>query len=83
MRNQIHYGNAIALNSALPADGTPLTVQLSPFGEFALHDGGKMNGAVQHCCHKVAFAAHLQHKRKSDLGSGGSLEQSSVATRTP
>ena len=49
MKNQIFYGNAIALNWALPEDGSPITVQLSPFGEFVLHDGGKMNGTVQHC----------------------------------
>ena len=56
MKNQIHYGNAIALNYAVPADGAPLTVQLSPFGEFVLHDGGKMNGCVQHCT-REAFEA--------------------------
>ena len=54
MKNQIFYGNAIALNYSLPADGSPLTVQLSPFGEFVLHDGGKMNGTVQHCT-RAAF----------------------------
>lgn len=52
----IHYGNAIALNFSVPADGSPLTVQLSPFGEFVLHDGGKMNGCVQHCS-REAFEA--------------------------
>lgn len=56
MKNQIFYGNPIALNYAIPADGAPLTVQLSPFGEFALHDGGKMNGTVQHCT-REAFEA--------------------------
>ena len=56
MKNQIHYGNPIALNYSVPADGAPLTVQLSPFGEFVLHDGGKMNGKVQHCT-REAFEA--------------------------
>ena len=56
MQNQIHYGNAIALNYSVPADGASLTVQLSPFGEFVLHDGGKMNGCVQHCT-REAFEA--------------------------
>ena len=42
------YGNAITRNYSAPSDGSPLTVQLSPFGEFTLHDGGKMNGTVQH-----------------------------------
>ena len=56
MKNQIHYGTPIALNYAVPADGAPLTVQLSPFGEFVLHDGGKMNGCVQHCT-REAFEA--------------------------
>ena len=50
MKNTIFYGNAVALNCNLTnlAAGTTLAVQLSPFGEFALHDGGKMNGTVQH-----------------------------------
>ncbi|MGN0833048.1 MAG: phage protease [Kiritimatiellia bacterium] len=56
MKNQIHYGTPIALNYSVPADGVPLTVQLSPFGEFPLHDGGKMNGCVQHCT-REAFEA--------------------------
>lgn len=56
MKNQIHYGTPIALNYSVPADGAPLTVQLSPFGEFVLHDGGKMNGCVQHCT-REAFEA--------------------------
>ncbi len=44
MKNQIFYGNAIALNYSAAADGATIPVQLSPFGEFTLHDGGKMNG---------------------------------------
>ena len=56
MKNTIFYGNAVALNYAVLVDGVPLSVQLSPFGEFALHDGGKMNGAVQHCT-RDAFEA--------------------------
>ena len=56
MKNTIFYGNAVALNYAVLADGVPLAVQLSPFGEFTLHDGGKMNGCVQHCT-REAFEA--------------------------
>ena len=58
MKNTIFYGNAVALNCNLTnlAAGTTLAVQLSPFGEFALHDGGKMNGTVQHCT-RAAFEA--------------------------
>ena len=51
------FGGAVALNWEAPADGsTAVKVQLSPFGEFTLHDGGKMNGTVQHCS-KAAFEA--------------------------
>ena len=58
MKNTIFYGNAVALNCNLTnlSAGTTLAVQLSPFGEFALHDGGKMNGTVQHCT-RAAFEA--------------------------
>lgn len=59
MKNTIFYGNAVALNCNLMnlADGcSTLAVQLSPFGEFTLHDGGKMNGTVQHCT-RAAFEA--------------------------
>lgn len=58
MKNQIHYGDAIALNCNLDnlAAGSTLGVQLSPFGEFTLHDGGKMSGQVQHCT-RAAFEA--------------------------
>ena len=51
------FGGAVALNWEAPEDGsTQVKVQLSPFGEFTLHDGGKMNGTVQHCS-KAAFEA--------------------------
>ena len=54
---EILYGEAVALNWEAPADGsTQVKVQLSPFGEFTLHDGGKRNGTVQHCS-KAAFEA--------------------------
>ena len=58
MKNTIFYGNAVALNCNLTnlADGTTLAAQPSPFGEFTLHDGGKMNGTVQHCT-RAAFEA--------------------------
>ena len=57
MKNEIIYGEAVALNWEAPADGsTTVKVQLSPFGEFTLHDGGKRNGTVQHCS-KAAFEA--------------------------
>lgn len=53
----ICYGGAVALNWEAPEDGsTQVKVQLSPFGEFTLHDGGKRNGTVQHCS-KAAFEA--------------------------
>lgn len=51
------FGSAVALNWEAPEDGsTQVKVQLSPFGEFTLHDGGKRNGTVQHCS-KAAFEA--------------------------
>lgn len=51
------FGSAVALNWKAPEDGsTQVKVQLSPFGEFTLHDGGKRNGTVQHCS-KAAFEA--------------------------
>ena len=64
MKNTIFYGNAVALNCNLTnlADGTTLSVQLSPFGEFTLHDGGKMNGTVQHCT-RAAFEAMVANWR--------------------
>ena len=57
MKDEIIYGGAVALNWEAPEDGsTQVKVQLSPFGEFTLHDGGKRNGTVQHCS-KAAFEA--------------------------
>ena len=52
----ICFGCAVALNWSAPEDGKGHKVQLSPFGEFTLHDGGKRNGTVQHCS-KAAFEA--------------------------
>ena len=57
MKNEIFYGNPIALNWKAD-DGAAATVrvQLSPFGEFTLRDGGKRSGTVQHCT-RAAFEA--------------------------
>lgn len=64
MTTEIYYGGAVALNCNLTNldAGTTLAVQLSPFGEFTLHDGGKMNGAVQHCT-RAAFEAMVANWR--------------------
>lgn len=64
MKNTIFYGGAVALNCNLTNldAGTTLAVQLSPFGEFTLHDGGKMNGTVQHCT-RAAFEAMVANWR--------------------
>lgn len=55
----IHYGDPVALNwspvASEPSDA-PIRVQLSPFGEFTLRDGGKRSGTVQHCS-RAAFEA--------------------------
>ena len=67
MKNQIYYGNPIAINSELTtlnSELSTLTVQLSPFGEFVLHDGGKMNGTVQHCT-RAAFEAMVANWKAS------------------
>ena len=57
MKNEIIYGEPVALNWESPEGGsTQVKVQLSPIGEFALHDGGKRNGTVQHCT-RAAFEA--------------------------
>ena len=56
MKDLVFYGSAVALNWSAPEEGKPVKVQLSPFGEFTLHDGGKMNGKVQHCT-REAFEA--------------------------
>ena len=57
MKNEIFYGDPIALNWKAD-DGAAATVrvQLSPFGEFTLRDGGKRNGTVQRCS-RAAFEA--------------------------
>ena len=57
MKDLIFYGEAVALNwKAEDGADAPLTVQLSPFGEFTLRDGGKRSGTVQHCS-RAAFEA--------------------------
>ena len=58
MKPEIIYGEAIALNMSAEEVATQgaVRVQLSPFGEFTLHDGGAMNGKVQHCT-REAFEA--------------------------
>ena len=59
------FGSAVALNWEAPEDGsTQVKVQLSPFGEFTLHDGGKRNGTVQHCS-KSAFEALVANWKAS------------------
>lgn len=64
MKNTVFYGGAVALNCNLTNldAGTTLAVQLSPFGEFTLHDGGKMDGTVQHCT-RAAFEAMVANWR--------------------
>ena len=49
MKNEIFYGDPIALNWKAD-DGAAATVrvQLSPFGEFTLRDGGRRSGAQHH-----------------------------------
>jgi phage I-like protein len=64
MNSEIVYGDAVALNWDFgPSDGEVCPpklqrrrVQLSPFGEFELRDGGKRSGTVQHCT-REAFEA--------------------------
>ncbi len=60
MKTEIFYGDPIALNWSAghegPAAQGPIRVQLSPFGEFVLRDGGKRSGATQHCS-RAAFEA--------------------------
>jgi len=64
MKNEIFYGNAVALNWSAESDGAKPTVrvQLSPFGEFTLRDGGKRNGTTQHCT-RAAFEAMVANWR--------------------
>ena len=60
MKTEIFYGDPIALNWSAghegPAAQGPIRVQLSPFGEFVLRDGGKRSGATQRCS-RAAFEA--------------------------
>ena len=57
MKNEIFYGDPIALNWAAEDGAKPaVRVQLSPFGEFTLRDGGKRSGTVQRCS-RAAFEA--------------------------
>ena len=57
MKNEIFYGDPIALNwKADDGAASTVRVQLSPFGEFTLRDGGKRSGTVQHCS-RAAFEA--------------------------
>ena len=92
MKNGIVYGNAVALNwrpDASAQPDAPVKVQLSPFGEFTLHDGGAMNGKVQHCT-REAFEALVanwkatgSHDVRVDVdhasASGGSTEAAAWA----
>jgi len=53
----IHYGATVALNWAAEDNAKPtVRVQLSPFGDFILRDGGKRSGTVQRCS-RAAFEA--------------------------
>ena len=57
MKTEIFYGESVALNwDSGIQPGSPVRVQLSPFGEFVLRDGGKKSGVTQHCS-KAAFEA--------------------------
>ena len=57
MKTEIFYGDPMALNwDSGIQPGSPVRVQLSPFGEFTLRDGGKRSGVTQHCS-KSAFEA--------------------------
>ena len=90
MKNEIIYGEAVALNWEAPEDGsTQVKVQLSPFGEFTLHDGGAMNGKVQHCTREAfeALVANWKATGSHDVlvdvdhasASGGSTEAAAWA----
>ena len=60
MKDEIHYGAPIALNwkaeDGSPGTARPTRVQLSPFGDFILRDGGSRSGTVQRCS-RAAFEA--------------------------
>lgn len=60
---KLFYGNPVALNWKAPDEGgNAVRVQLSPFGEYTLNDGGKKDGTVQHCT-REAFAALVANWR--------------------
>ena len=61
----IIFGQAVALNWNAPGDGgNAVRVQLSPFGEFTLNDGGRKDGTVQHCT-RAAFEAMVANWREA------------------
>ncbi len=61
----IIFGQAVALNWNAPDDGgSAVRVQLSPFGEFTLNDGGRKDGTVQHCT-RAAFEAVVANWREA------------------
>ena len=60
---KLFYGNPVALNWKAPDEGgNAVRVQLSPFGEYTLNDGGRKDGTVQHCT-REAFAALVANWR--------------------
>ena len=62
---KLFYGNPVALNWNAPDDGgNAVRVQLSPFGEFTLNDGGRKDGTVQHCT-RAAFEAMVANWREA------------------
>lgn len=62
---KLFYGNPVALNWNAPDEGgNAVRVQLSPFGEFTLNDGGRKDGTVQHCT-REAFAALVANWREA------------------
>ena len=91
MKDLIFYGESIALNwKDGDGDNAPLTVQLSPFGEFTLRDGGKRSGTVQHCS-RAAFEAMVANWKAAGApavlvdidhasATGGSTEAAAWAT---
>ena len=58
--NGVIFGEPVALNWMAHEDGSSVRVQLSPFGEFELRDGGELDGVVQHCS-REAFAALVEN----------------------
>jgi phage I-like protein len=62
---KLFYGNPVALNWNAPDEGgNAVRVQLSPFGEFTLNDGGRKDGTVQHCT-RAAFEAMVANWREA------------------